>query len=112
MDENVFSENEEALGNVYIVKGMGSRVGETLSSMPKLCKLRVLPIYNVLVYDGFFRENSDVTPSAEFVEVLNAKVDAALRKQTVIFCGRSSYEGSWDDEAPTPEMPEYDGPMS
>ena len=111
VDEDVFSEKEEALGNVYIVKGMGTRVGETLNSVPKLCKLRVLPIYNVLVYDGFFREMSEVTPSAEFVGVLNAKVDEALRKQTVIFCGKSSYEGLWDDEPTEPEMPEYDGPM-
>ena len=110
VDEDVFSEKEEALGNVYIAKGMGSRVGSTLRSMPKLCKLNVLPIYNVLVYDGYFREVSEVTPSPEFVGVLKAKVDEALRKQTVTFCGKSSFEGLWDDEPPTPEMPEYDGP--
>ena len=113
VDENVFSEKEEALGKVYLVKGLGSKIGETLDSMPKLCYgLRLLPIYNVLAYDGFFRENTDVgTPSAEFVAALNAKVDEALRKQTVIFCGKSAFEGLWDEEPPKPEVPEYSGPM-
>ena len=101
------------LGKVYLVKGLGSKIGETLDSMPKLCYgLRLLPIYNVLAYDGFFRENTDVgTPSADFVAALNAKVDEALRKQTVIFCGKSASEGKWDEEAPKPEVPEYSGPM-
>lgn len=113
VDEDVNSEKEEALGSVYLIKGMGSQVGSTLNNMPKLCKLRVLPIYNVLVYDGFFSEfPPEVTPSAEFVGVLKAKVDEALRKETVIFCGKSSYQGLWDDEPTKPEMPEYDGPVS
>ena len=112
VDEDVFSEKEEALGNVYIIKGLASRVGETLYSMPKLCMLRLLPIYNVLVYDGFFNEISEVKPSVDFVGALKAKVDHALRKQTVIFCGKSSYDGLWDDEPSQPEMPEYDGPTT
>ena len=95
VDGDVFSEKEEALGNVYLIKGLGSKVGETLDRMPKLCYgLRLLPIYNVLAYDGYFRENTDVNPSAEFVAALNAKVDEALRKQTVIFCGKSAYQES------------------
>ena len=39
VDEDVNSEKDEALGSVYLMKGMGSQVGSTLDSMPKLCKL-------------------------------------------------------------------------
>ena len=92
------------LGNVYLVKGMASQVGEHIPPQcrPLLCRATFLPLYDFLVYDGVMTA-LPITTTPEMLVKLNAHVSTAVREQNVIYCGESAANGLWDTEPP--ELP-------
>ena len=94
------------LGNVYLVKGIGSQVGEDLppEMLPFLARTCFVPLYDMLVYDGIL-----IGKGRSGNQVLTAKIQAhvtkAVREQNVIYCGESSARGLWDTKPP--ELPTF-----
>eukprot|EP00979_Chaetoceros_neogracilis_P017817 scaffold10285_cov258-Chaetoceros_neogracile.AAC.3 len=96
------------LGKVYLVKGMGSKVGENLpiQSKPVQVCTTFLPMYGFLVYDGIMT-CSNTTAAGGEKEEIRLHVEKAVRDQTVVYCGESAAQGLWDSEPP--ELPNVAG---
>ena len=89
-----------ARSDVYLVKGIGSQVGEDVppSMFPFM-------IYNMLVYDGLLSGRPLCAGSTKR-EMIKAKISKAVREESIIYCGTSAANGQWDDEPP--ELPTFD----
>jgi len=88
------------LGKVYLVKGMGSRVGEQFRDrFPIMMQTTVLPVYDFLVYDGIMMSTS-VTATSRLAKQIASHVKKALMNQTVISSGESARKGLWKGHPP------------
>jgi hypothetical protein len=95
--------SSKELGNVYLVKGMGSTVGEGIppSQFPILVRTTFLPIYDFLVYDGIMSlPTRPMLTSQDMKKQIKAHVERAVREDTVVFCGESASKGLWSDDPP------------
>jgi len=96
------STDEGGLGDVYLVKGLGSQVGEQLHSLPAIISTTFLPVYNFLVYDSIMTTDQIPASRAKSARIA-AHVEKALSDQTVVTCGKSAALGLWD--GPPPALP-------
>jgi len=99
--------NEDGeLGDVYLVKGLNQVIGELFANrLPALCHATILPIYDLLVYDGIL---IGVPPSRLQHQMMNNNQPIsytynAVADGAVITQGESSKKGLWD--APPPPLP-------
>jgi len=92
----------EELGDVLLVKGIGSQVGGGIppSQLPLLARTTFLPLYDMLVYDGLMIMNSRFPMTAVLKEKIKAHVEKAIREESVIYCGESARRGLWDEAPP------------
>ena len=90
------------LGSVYLMKGIASQVGEDLPDCMFLCIYRtaLLPLYDMLVYDGTLTGQAMVGDNRQLREKIQAHVTKAVREQTVIYCGESARCGLWVSDPP------------
>lgn len=88
-----------SLGQVYLVKGMATQVGENFPGLPGLCSTTILPIYNFLVYDGMCLGVPYHIDRAAKVKI-NDHIEKAINEGSVITQGKSSAQGLWDTEPP------------
>jgi len=93
---------EPELGNVYLVKGIGSQVGEQVpkSQMPILTRTTFLPLYDMLVYDGLMIMDNRFPMTPNLKKKINAHVEKAIREESLIYCGESAKKGLWNEEPP------------
>lgn len=93
---------EPELGDVYLVKGIGSQVGEQVppERLPMLARMTFLPLYNMLVYDGLMIMDyrSPMTPSLKYR--IEAQLEKAIREETLIYSGESAKKGLWNEDPP------------
>jgi hypothetical protein len=97
--------NPTSLGQVYLVKGHASVVGELSSSMPVLRETTILPIYDCWTYDGlllFDEEHQDEQVGDAFRKELHDHVFNAIYSRSVSWRGPSAANGAWDSMAPLP----------
>ena len=96
----------EELGKVYLVKGIGSQVGEQVpaSALPILIRTTFLPMYDFLVYDGVLVA-SQVGTSQAMRKNIQTHVKRAVREKNVVYCGESARRGLWNTEPP--KLSEY-----
>ncbi|KAL9179174.1 hypothetical protein ACHAXT_008464 [Thalassiosira profunda] len=91
---------DDGLGNVYLVKGVGSVVGGHVpTSLPVLVRTTFLPLYDMLVYDEIML-GLRFHASHSFKEKIERHVAKAVREQSVIHCGESASRGLWNTEPP------------
>jgi len=96
-------DDDKKLGKVYLVKGMGSKVGEQLQHcLPTMLGTTLLPVYDFLVYDGIMTSTGRTVTSRKAKQIAS-HVEKALMDQTVISSGESSRQGLWKD--PPPPLP-------
>lgn len=90
------------LGDVFLVKGIGSQVGEQVpkSQLPILTRTTFLPLYDMLVYDGLMIMDNRFPMTPNLKKRINAHVDKAIREETLIYCGESAKKGLWNEEPP------------
>jgi hypothetical protein len=93
---------EPELGDVFLVKGIGSQVGEQVppSQMPILTRTTFLPLYDMLVYDGLMIMDNRFPMTPALKKRINAHVEKAIREETLIYCGDSAKKGLWNEEPP------------
>ncbi len=91
----------EELGDVLLVKGIGSQVGEGIppSQLPLLARTTFLPLYDMLVYDGLMVMNNRPI-SLTLQARIKVHVEKAIREETVVYCGESARKGLWDEAPP------------
>jgi hypothetical protein len=96
------------LGDVYLVKGLASVIGELCPRLPTKCRATFLPLYNFLIYDGIM-VGMPPTPVAGACSGMSPLKHAqtAIANETVIKQGKSSKEGLWD--SPPPPLPRVVG---
>mmetsp|Transcript_204 Transcript_204/g.267 ORF Transcript_204/g.267 Transcript_204/m.267 type:complete len:548 (+) Transcript_204:58-1701(+) len=96
---------EPELGDVFLVKGIGSQVGEQVpkSQMPILTRTTFLPLYDMLVYDGLMIMDNRFPMTPSLKERINKHVEKAIREETLIYCGESARKGLWNEEPPEHE---------
>eukprot|EP00986_Skeletonema_menzelii_P016516 scaffold14862_cov151-Skeletonema_menzelii.AAC.5 len=94
--------DEIELGDVFLVKGIGSQVGEQVpkSQLPILTRTTFLPLYDMLVYDGLMIMDSRFPMTPALKNRINAHVEKAVREETLIYCGESAKKGLWNEEPP------------
>ena len=98
-------------GKVYLVKGMGSTIGENIPpvQLPSLVRMTFLPLYDFLVYDGIsFLPTVSVPRSESLREHILAHVNRAVREETVVFCGESASKGLWSEDPPEVNLEEIE----
>eukprot|EP00574_Skeletonema_japonicum_P007554 CAMPEP_0201716906 /NCGR_PEP_ID=MMETSP0593-20130828/2769_1 /ASSEMBLY_ACC=CAM_ASM_000672 /TAXON_ID=267983 /ORGANISM="Skeletonema japonicum, Strain CCMP2506" /LENGTH=549 /DNA_ID=CAMNT_0048206829 /DNA_START=137 /DNA_END=1786 /DNA_ORIENTATION=+ len=93
---------EPELGNVFLVKGIGSQVGEQVpkSQMPILTRTTFLPLYDMLVYDGLMIMDNRFPMTPALKERIHKHVEKAIREETLIYCGESARKGLWNEDPP------------
>jgi hypothetical protein len=93
---------EPELGDVYLVKGIGSQVGEQVppSQLPILTRTTFLPLYDMLVYDGLMIMDYRYQMTPALKKRIDAHVEKAVREETLIYCGESARKGLWNEEPP------------
>ena len=106
-EEDGIGNTNKKLGKVYLVKGIGSQVGEQVpaSALPILIRTTFLPMYNFLVYDGLLVASQASTSQATRKNI-KSHVEKAVREQNVVYCGESAKRGLWNTDPP--ELFEYD----
>jgi hypothetical protein len=98
-------EGPNSLGNVYLVKGLGSNVGENIPLLPVLVDLTLLPVYHFLVYDGLTMFSERRRPSTELKRRIQDKIESAIRNENIIYYGESASKGLWDSDPPIYKIP-------
>jgi hypothetical protein len=98
-------EGPDSLGDVYLVKGMGSKVGENVPGLPVLVDMTFLPMYHFLVYDGLMLCSEIARPSTELKRRIQGKIESAIRNENIIYHGESASKGLWDSDPPIYEIP-------
>jgi len=94
------------LGNVYLVKGIGSQVGEDVEDyFPFLISTTLLPLYNMFVYDGIL-SGGIKSAGRRQREQIQSHISKAVREQSVVYCCNSAEKGLWDDEPP--QLPTFE----
>lgn len=91
--------DHESLGQVYLVKGLASQVGEDCQILPSLFSMTLLPLYHFLVYDGVMLCERRRCTSELKTKLMN-HVQNALDQGAVITHGKSYADGLWDSEPP------------
>jgi hypothetical protein len=74
-------EGPDSLRDVYLVKGMGSKLGENIPRLPVLVDMTFLPMYHFLVYDGLMLCSEIVRPSTELKRRIQDKIESVIRNE-------------------------------
>jgi hypothetical protein len=110
--------NRSVFGKVYLVKGMGSIIGENNVPLPSLVRMTILPLYDFLVHDGILSVQNEFTGIREgrakmllekfLKRDIQAHVERAVREETIVFCGESASKGLWSDDPPEVNLKEIE----
>jgi hypothetical protein len=100
--EEDMEEGQYSFGKVYLVKGHNSVLGEFFPTLPAHAMTTILPIYNLLTYDGAVAANHGYAVTRDLKQRLERHVQNAISTKNVVWRGESAARGEWDAYPPPP----------